>query len=82
MSDERNDGLPEHGFVKLGVVQKLMGISRATLDRGIRDGSIPAPVHITKKCLGWPVEVIRDFFDGKRREQQEMDELIQLMKRP
>lgn len=80
MSVEHNDGLPEYGFVKLGVVQKLMGISRATLDRGIKDGSIPAPVHITKKCVGWPVEVIREFFDGKRREQKERDALVQLMR--
>lgn len=80
METQYNDGLPDYGFVKISTVQKLMGISRTTLDREIRQGSIPAPVYITKKCLGWPVEVIREFFEGKRRAQKERDDLFQMMK--
>ncbi len=71
--EKHNDGLPEHGFVKFAAVWELMGgISRTTLDREIRKGSFPPPIRLTERALGWPVEVIRDFFEAKRREQREL----------
>lgn len=70
---KHNDGLPDYGFVKMKTVQKLLdGISRTTLDRHIREGFFPKPIHITPKCLGWPVEVIRAYFEGKREEQRKL----------
>ena len=73
MGKKYDDGLPDYGFVKVEVVRKLMGgISRTTLDKEIREGSFPPPIHLTKKALGWPVEVIREFFETKRREQRDL----------
>ena len=73
MQKKYDDGLPDYWFVKIEAVRQLLGgISRTTLDREIKDGSFPPPIHITKKALGWPVEVIREFFDRKRREQREL----------
>ncbi len=73
MMKKYDDGLPDYGFVKVEAVRKLMGgISRTTLDREIRERSFPPPIHLTKKSLGWPVEVIREFFDSKRRDQREL----------
>lgn len=71
MGKMHDDGLLDYGFVKVVAVRKLIGgISRTTLDREIREGSFPPPIHITKKALGWPVEVIREFFESKRNEQR------------
>lgn len=73
MGKQHDDGLPDYGFVKVEAVRRLMGgISRTTLDREIKMGFFPPPIHLTQKSLGWPVEVIRDFFDAKRREQKEL----------
>lgn len=75
MGKKYDDGLPDYGFVKVEDVRKLMGgISRTTLDREIREGSFPPPIHLTKKALGWPVEVIREFFEAKRNEQRALSQ--------
>lgn len=75
MGKKYEDGLPDYGFVKVEDVRKLMGgISRTTLDREIREGSFPPPIHLTKKSLGWPVEVIREFFEAKRNEQRALSQ--------
>jgi len=35
-------------------VMELYGISRSTLYARVRDGSIPAPVKISERAIGWP----------------------------
>lgn len=65
MNISTEDGLPEHGFVRTERVRQMMGISRTTLYREIALGNIPKPIRITRKLLGWPVNVIREFFRTK-----------------
>lgn len=39
-------------------VADLMGVSESTLDRRVRDGSVPKPVRFNSHTLRWPARVI------------------------
>jgi prophage regulatory protein len=40
-------------FVRLNEVKARTGLSRSTLYAYVRNGRFPAPVAISKRCVGW-----------------------------
>lgn len=45
-------------------VVQILGISRPTLYRGIKAGTLPAPVKITARRVGWRSTDIAQFIAG------------------
>jgi predicted DNA-binding transcriptional regulator AlpA len=52
-------------ILKLGDVQRGMGLSRVELMEGVRTGTIPRPKRRGARIVGWPEAVIRPYFTGK-----------------
>lgn len=40
------DALPDSAFVDINIVAALFGVSKATIQRGIKAGTFPAPVSM------------------------------------
>lgn len=53
------DQLPNSAFIRLPVVQRLYGISSASVWRGVKNGTIPEPKKLSARCTGWNVGLIR-----------------------
>lgn len=53
--------LPSEGFARLPQVIHALGVSRATLWRGVRNGIFPKPIKLTERTTVWRVEDIRAF---------------------
>ncbi|MBL3703214.1 AlpA family phage regulatory protein [Sulfitobacter sp. BDSS02] len=46
-------------------VEHLVGLSRSTLYAMILDGSFPKPVKLSKRAVGWPETVVRDWLASR-----------------
>ena len=53
------DQLPNSAYVRLPIVQRLYGISTASVWRGVKKGTIPEPKKLSVRCTGWNVGLIR-----------------------
>jgi len=53
-------------LLPLREVVKATSLSKATIYRGVRAGSFPAPVHVTERRVAWPSERINNFIAGLR----------------
>ncbi|MDP1596903.1 MAG: AlpA family phage regulatory protein [Methylotenera sp.] len=53
------DQLPNSAYIRLPVVQRLYGISSASVWRGVKNGTIPAPKKLSERCTAWNVGLIR-----------------------
>lgn len=63
-STEKKYGpMPETGFIRLGHVLHLLGISKSTLYEGIPKGIFPAPKKLTARTSVWSVHEIRAFIE-------------------
>ena len=51
--------LPETGFVRLPKVISLLGISKTTLWRRVKNKAFPAPIPLGPNIVGWRVEEVR-----------------------
>ncbi|TXI99092.1 MAG: AlpA family phage regulatory protein [Aquabacterium sp.] len=40
------------------------GLSRSTLYSKVKDGTFPAPIKLSKRCVRWHSEVIRKWVDA------------------
>lgn len=59
------DQLPDSAHVRLPIVVRLLGISRATVWRGVRKGTIPAPKHFSERSASWNVGALRELLRAK-----------------
>lgn len=59
------DQLPNSAYIRLPVVQRLYGISTASVWRGVKNGTIPAPKKLSIRCTGWNVGLIRKALSAK-----------------
>ena len=55
--------LPEVGFVRLPTILQVYPISRAGWWKGVKDGTLPAGVLLSKRVRAWPVEAIRKLIE-------------------
>ena len=58
----KNDGvpvLPPEGFVRLPIIIGILGISKTSWWRGVRDGRFPQSVKLAPRTTAWRVEDIR-----------------------
>lgn len=51
--------MPDEAFIRLPVMVGLYGISAASIWRGVKKSSIPAPVRLTERTTAWNVGVVR-----------------------
>lgn len=61
------DNLPASGYVRLPVMKLLLGVSSATVWRGVRQGTIPKPVKLSERCTAWNVASVREFLASKTK---------------
>ncbi len=47
------------------VVKKTAGVSDSFIDRGIKDGTFPAPVKLGARAVGWPDFVIYEWLSER-----------------
>lgn len=60
------DDLPEEGFVRLAdLVPGVLPMSKATIWRGVKDGTIPKPVKLSANCTAWKVADIRAWIKSR-----------------
>lgn len=55
----RFDELPNSAFIRLPVLQRLYGISPASVWRGVKNGTIPKPSKLSVRCTAWNVGLVR-----------------------
>jgi len=52
-------------FIKTGKqAKKFLGIPLSTQYRMLADGELPPTIRINKKCQGWHIDTLNDFFKG------------------
>lgn len=59
------DELPNSAYIRLPVVQRLYGISSASIWRGVKNGTIPKPSKLSVRCTAWNVGLIRTALAAK-----------------
>lgn len=53
------DQQPASAYIRLNVIKRLYGVSSATIWRGVKNKTIPAPVKLTPRTTAWNVGLIR-----------------------
>ena len=53
------DTLPDSAHVRLPTVCQLFSCSRATIWRGVKSGTIPAPTKLSANITAWNVGILR-----------------------
>ena len=54
------DQLPDSAHVRLPVMKGLYGVSAASIWRGVKNKTIPAPVKLTQRTTAWNVRLVRE----------------------
>ena len=52
-------------YLRFPAVQKIVGLSRASIYRLASEGSFPKPVLIGKRTVGWPESVIAAYLASR-----------------
>ena len=63
---KRETGLTK--FVGFGEVAEALGRSRRTIERMVRADEFPQPVQLSKGTVGWPVDVVEVWLEGRRKD--------------
>lgn len=50
-------------FYRQKAVMEKLGVSRATVNRWVKDGSLPAPLKIGARAIAWPGAVLNQWAD-------------------
>jgi prophage regulatory protein len=67
IADEKN---ASKRILRLNDVLQITGYSRAALYRELKRG-FPKPIKLGKtRCIGWPIEVINDWYASQLNESQ------------
>ena len=53
------DEMPDSAYIRLPVMRGLYGVSSASIWRGVKRLTIPAPVKLTERTTAWSVRLIR-----------------------
>ncbi len=53
------DQLPDSAYIRLPVMIGLFGVSAASIWRGVKNKTIPAPVKLTQRTTAWSVRLVR-----------------------
>ena len=53
------DSMPDSAFIRLPVLKALYGVSSATIWRGVKNQTIPAPAKLSERCTAWNVGLVR-----------------------
>jgi predicted DNA-binding transcriptional regulator AlpA len=53
------DNTPNSAYIRLPVVMCLYGVSKATIWRGVKNGTVPKPVKLTDHTTAWNVGMVR-----------------------
>lgn len=53
------DQLPDSAYIRLPIIQRLYGVSAATIWRGVKNGTIPKPRKLSERCTAWSVKAVR-----------------------
>jgi prophage regulatory protein len=51
-------------------VARIAGVSSSTIDRMVKDGSFPKPMHLSRRRIGWPSREVKEWLnrlDDQRR---------------
>lgn len=64
MSDEKQNRIPEIGFLKLPTVLSVYPVSKSTWWAGIREGRFPQPVKLGPRAVAWRVADIRRLIES------------------
>lgn len=51
-------------LLNIKTVMATTGLSRSTLYSKVKDGTFPAPIKLSKRCVRWHSEVIRKWVDA------------------
>ena len=62
------DQLPDSAYVRLPVMIGLVGISAASIWRGVKNQSIPKPIKLTERTTAWSVRLVRQALASKAGE--------------
>jgi prophage regulatory protein len=65
MAKQKQQTLPDVGFVRLPQVLSIYPVSRTTWFDGIRDGKYPKPVKLAERISAWRVEDIRRLIEER-----------------
>lgn len=54
------DELPNGAFIRLPVIMALFSVSRASVWRWVKNGTIPKPIKLASRTCAWQVGEIRN----------------------
>lgn len=54
-------------MLRRDAVQKMTGLSRATLYEGLKGGTFPKPIRIGKRAVGWPQSEVTKWLSSRPR---------------
>lgn len=67
MRSQHVTALPAEGFVRVGVLSKMLGVAVVTIWRWTANGRLPKPVKLSERVTAWRVEDIRQWMQEKSR---------------
>ena len=53
------DNLPDSAYIRLPIIARLYGVSKASIWRGVKNGNIPKPSKLSERCTAWNVGQVR-----------------------
>ena len=59
------DQLPDSAYIRLPVMIGLFGVSAASIWRGVKNKTIPAPTNLTVRTTAWNVRLVREALAAK-----------------
>lgn len=62
------DTIPQAGFIRRFRLAELLGVSVSTIDRKVRNGSLPRPVKLGEKITAFDAVEIRSWLAERRGE--------------
>ncbi len=57
----------DKAFIRVGELAEELNVSKTTLWRWRKEGSIPKPIHLGFRVVGWRREVIEAWFKEKEQ---------------
>lgn len=60
--------IPE-ALLIMSVVKELTGLSEPTIRRRVKDGTFPAPVRLSARCVRWKAETLQNWLKAQQEVQ-------------
>ena len=60
--------IPE-ALLIMAVVKELTGMSEPTIRRRVKDGTFPAPVRLSARCIRWKAETLQNWLKAQQEVQ-------------